>query len=134
MTREIKFRAWDTDKNEYVDCSQHTISQLSNQYAGLGNRYIYQQFTGLKDKNGKEIFEGDIVAHNNGVAKIEYRFGDFKLVGVEADKYERVYSTLYHYLIDSTLASCANNRFDGVTTNLGIIGNIHDNPELLEVE
>ena len=71
MTREIKFRIWDKDNNKMLhydndivpcitlngvlqDCSKEVSSNVSY-------KYELMQFTGLKDKNGKEIFEGDIM-------------------------------------------------------------------------
>jgi uncharacterized phage protein (TIGR01671 family) len=56
MSREIKFRAWDRDHGEMVYQSP-TVDA-----AKIISRYdVVMQYTGLRDRNGKEIFEGDIV-------------------------------------------------------------------------
>lgn len=73
------------------------------------------QFTGLHDKNGKEIYEGDIVRFDNhlqGVSKVLYDSGQYT---VESKNY----STALTYRI---------------AIHAVIIGNIHDNPELLKTE
>ena len=67
MTREIKFRVWSYEDKEYrTDCN---LTQVFNSMTGTpatvfsdeGDRFDIEQYTGLKDKNGKETYEGDIV-------------------------------------------------------------------------
>lgn len=59
MNREIKFRVWNKQKNEI-----HFLNQWGcNWSAGelrVGSENVAMQYTGLRDKNGKEIYEGDI--------------------------------------------------------------------------
>lgn len=79
------------------------------------------QSTGLKDKNGVEIFEGDIV---------QYRDGEYSYLGI-------VKRDCYQFFIDGIEPDDnygfidVSNTFDG-TSSLEVIGNIHENPELLE--
>ncbi|WP_375232540.1 YopX family protein [Enterococcus faecalis] len=83
---------------------------------------ILMQSTGLKDKNGVEIFEGDIV---------QYRDGEYSYLGI-------VKRDCYQFFIDGIEPDDnydfidVSNTFDG-TSSLEILGNIHENPELLEV-
>jgi uncharacterized phage protein (TIGR01671 family) len=78
--RKIKFRAWiSRTKKRVNDFENHyAISELNNDF------FIIEQFTGLKDKNGVEIFEGDKIKYKNfkGYSKIVFENGAFGYYGV----------------------------------------------------
>ncbi len=99
MTREIKFRVWDKDNNKMLhydndivpcltlngvlqDCSKEVSSNVSY-------KYELMQYTGLRDKNGVEIYEGDIIEfeyfHNNELSivkeEVVFSMGQFSIYG-----------------------------------------------------
>ena len=70
------------------------------------------QYTGLTDKNGRKIFEGDILFHNEvGNIKIQFKNSEFKAIGITHDMFSALLSSVYKH--------CE------------IIENIFDNPELI---
>jgi uncharacterized phage protein (TIGR01671 family) len=122
--RETKFRAW--DKHERKLISHFTIYSDGE---GLGiydphgcedqwydiNNFILMQFTGLKDKNGKDIYEGDICNH------LIYKTGPYKVIYTPDNT---------GYDLTNGIASMHLGRM--CELNLEIIGNIYENPELLK--
>jgi len=62
MAREIKFRLWIKEDKRY-DYSKmsYSIPEFTSGFAYRRGTYVLEQFTGVLDKNGKEIYEGDIV-------------------------------------------------------------------------
>jgi len=117
MNREIKFRVWDKYtksffiKIDFADANKgDSVGNYMIAFPIYPHReYIFQQFTGLKDKNDKEIYEGDIVNTNGKNYEIIWRGAGFYCVGS-----------------DYPLGSC---WFVG--GNPYIIGNIFENPEIL---
>ena len=101
-------------------CFDSNISPLP--YDHIGNGLIFMQCTGLKDKNGKLIYEGDIVRdeHSEAVAIIEWLSYAYSLMA----HIRRMDD--YFPLEDICFACEASTPFE-------VIGNIYENPELLEV-
>jgi uncharacterized phage protein (TIGR01671 family) len=128
MKREIKFRAWDINNNQMLDWTTLTQSVWNNNAAQLlysvmvllKPNYILQQFTGLTDKNGKEIYEGDILRQSNNLCIINSCVGGFDCqMLLELKNGGTIESSTYNF-------SFLSEKY------CEVIGNIYENSELLK--
>lgn len=127
--RDIKFRAWTGIKMEYnvmagflgafyvqgIDANDSaSMSRFNTIYS---EQTPIMRYTGLKDKNGKEIYEGDIIGSTGHTGKIENSVIEFSLGfyrrGIENRETYNDWGMSWHY---------------------DVIGNIYENPELLETD
>ena len=155
MGREIKFRAWDKIRNImcydifYLNSSFETENYINSsgiETITIGDDLDVMQFTGLSDKNGKEIYEGDIILYEdteseyvdvglnvpmkvaemgaNNFFPVEFRNGSF---GIQAKDGELLGDDWYTM-----------EQFDNETSNkeigdgMEIIGSIYENKDLLK--
>ena len=140
--REIKFRAWNKSKKEWIEDFSFVggdwwIDEYKND--SLENKRPFEnselmQYTGLKDKNGKEIYEGDIVIHGNntGVPKRQYiiEWKDGMFICQYPPKDETDYEMSYVDDKDNHKALRSYASFNGAI--IEVIGNIYENSEELK--
>ena len=116
-----KFRAWNSETKEIeVFKTQEEISELFLALSADDGFYSIMQSTGLKDKNGKEIFEGDIVDYKGRKAIVKWH-------GSYASFIYRFVNELQERVSEWHPLFLAYYHFE-------IIGNIYENPELSEEE
>ena len=123
--REIKFRAWDKIEMQMIDesCGFASVVDVFNHVEEFeDNDCILMQYTGLKDKNEKYIYENDIVERNTiyDDGSAESHVGVITYCEKNCHFYSRSIKNEISRGIGET---------DGVTHE--VIGNIYENPELL---
>lgn len=160
MEREIKFRGKTINGNEWIygqTISQGTIKRKANKWfmevaenkwKGLQPNTL-GQYTGLKDKNGKEIYEGDILRveefknESDSIEKSKEFYEVFDLEDMKGEKIrEYITPVCWEYGAFAISVSQENDTYLDVLFGdmrrsfpifiFEIIGNIHDNPELLK--
>ena len=120
--RELKFRAWSKSEKKMI----YNIQNEFEERIELGmdcfsdylknDDFIVEQYTGLKDKNGKMIYEGDIVKMPDWAVEPKYKKVSFVKLSCGFEPF-------------------VNGCFECVSPDseeVEVIGNIHENPELLE--
>jgi uncharacterized phage protein (TIGR01671 family) len=137
MTRLIKFRVWNTyakcfyprdhfaldmdgiELQKMVSCEHH--QEVFSRNPGGQESMVFMQFTGLKDKNGKEIYEGDILMHADTKYEVEFDNAQFLFRFQWEDKRNHWFSfNEMGFTVKKTHPESE------------IIGNIYENPELIK--
>ena len=145
MNREILFRGKRVDNGEWIYgwiTTQHKkytegelLTRIQSNTFGVGEHYVETetvgQFTGLTDKNGTKIFEGDIVCtrYSDGTiccsGDVQFCYGVYGAEWIEQKKNKGMvggWGQLHNL-----------RRFDDdIINNIEVIGNIYDNPEFME--
>lgn len=155
MKREIKFRVWDKHYECFLPSNLYGIIDTDFNAFGImlkdwnnykegeyfyENSQVLMQYTGLKDKNGKEIYEGDIVELVGGTC-------DFLSCGIYDDQKYKIGDKMIIQCLSSGFTLCGLNMYDCTLPNrvgkvdnytlwnharsLKIIGNIYENQNLL---
>ena len=124
--REIKFRGRDGDDWYYGslfvnECGHTAISAPKSFWMKPVNAETVGQFTGLRDADGREIYEGDILSNGRDTVAVSYSIEFAAFVGLYNGREDLVLN----------LDDCIDQPLDEL--KLKVIGNVYDNPDLLEV-
>lgn len=157
--RELKFRAYDIDNGRFLDSYEIDYTRHSDGTLGVADnsepfnkygRVILMQYIGLKDRNGVEVYEGDVVAYNFQVhpatkeqIRRNYntdtrRIEETVIPAKEEQESHSICTVVYDEYNGGFLPFIDDVDFDGITfmnvygKTFEVIGNIYENSDLLE--
>lgn len=136
MDREILFRAKKVDGGEWIEGyivkkhGTYFLYDINKSDTCRQNNYLIDedaicQYTGLTDKNGKKIFEGDIIRLRYAEVYGEVKFGLHES-NWQIDKYNQ------GFFVTFPEACLLRNELGFWRNKVVVVGNVYDNPELLE--
>ena len=120
MSRDWSYRVWDKREKTYSDkafsIDQYGLLYVQDEdgyWEEASARYIFEFSTGLKDMNGKEIYDGDILEYD------WYTYGDRPAYRVKS---QVVFDDMGARVEDDRIRNCS---------NVEVVGNVHEDPELV---
>lgn len=134
--QQIKFRVWNGLLHEYrtidMNSGEQNLGMGFESAEGVGSNTatiyrsfgdVIEQFTGLKDVNGKKIYEGDIIEFFGANKKVKTK-KEFGIIVYKADRYGAGFNSIIQN---------KERGYGGINIAQDIVvGNVHENPELLE--
>jgi len=116
--RKFKFRIWDKENN----CFYISDIPYPQEFSNNKKRFVVTEFIGLKDKNGIEIFEGDIIGINNEESsiKLPVKFGRYsfgKFIGECGENSEN--TELYGFYVENEYL-----YIQMINQNVVVVGNV----------
>jgi uncharacterized phage protein (TIGR01671 family) len=135
IMREIKFRAWDKRNKEMVfnvaiTWESNVIKHIPYNDSWMDTSLIPMQYTGLKDKNGKDIFEGDYLKCGKSICEIKY--GHFNVFDPTViDEYVDAIGFYFEDYIKSKTKEAFGKPYKSNPDWYEVVGNIYENPGLL---
>ena len=128
--RDLIFRAWDNVDNKMIyDIYPAPYGDISGNHNDCfmlispAERIIIEQYSGVKDQYGTLIFEGDIVKYDDGTkAEVMFKDGSFM-----------AFNGFANNSVDAYLKISPKLHFDGQDFYLSVVGNIHQNIDLLNI-
>ncbi|MBC2581223.1 YopX family protein [Clostridium sp. DJ247] len=123
MNREFKFRAWSIRENKFYYHIQNIVEM--EEYFKEKDKFVVTQYTGLRDKSNREIYEGDIIAINNETSsvKLPVKFGKYafrKYIG-ECGEFSDS-NEIYGFYVENEYL-----YIQMINKNVIIVGNIFEN-------
>lgn len=148
MSREIKFRAWMPNLKSmyqghsvsisiggavhYLHTSGEWECDIDENTGDRAGNVVLMQYTGLKDKNGKEIYEGDIIPMKIGVQEYAYWQVDDPNASLNGFISWDIYQLCWHILFPQNKYGLVSARFGyGGFPEIEVIGNIYEYKELI---
>ena len=128
MNMEHKFRAWDTttDNTRMINWDELQTFPIYSVFIPLSRELHLMQFTGLKDKNGKEIYEGDTA---KVILPMGGFWGDIKTYKIGFVKWNE---DRCRFMVEWRWSKNQHHIDLNCDLDIEVIGNIYENPELLK--